>query len=66
MDPIASVSTMMTSRLAAITQIAAVRMLRNTPGTEDAIKGLVDAAQANVNRLANVADGVGRNLDITV
>lgn len=66
MDPISAIGGMMTSRIAAISQIAAVRMLRDVPGTDDAIKELVGAAQQNVSRLANLADGVGRNLDISV
>jgi hypothetical protein len=66
MDPVAPIGALYTTPIAAIAQIAAVRMLRTIPGTENAVKELVGAVQQNANRLANVAEGVGRNLDITV
>jgi hypothetical protein len=45
---------------------AAAKMLRmNADTAQDAVK-LLEAAQQNFNRLANVASGVGVNLDVTV
>jgi len=44
---------------------AAAKMLRmNADASADAAK-LLEAAQQNFNRLANVAGGIGGNLDIT-
>ena len=47
-------------------QAAAAKMMQmNADGSKDAVK-LLDAAQQNFNSLANVASGVGNNLNITV
>lgn len=46
-------------------QAAAAKMLRmNVDASADAAK-LLEAAQQNFDRLANVASGLGGNLDIT-
>jgi hypothetical protein len=41
-------------------------MMKMTPDGAGAAAQVVDAAQQNMNRLANVAAGVGQNLDISV
>jgi hypothetical protein len=47
-------------------QAAAAKMMQmNADTSKDAVK-LLDAAQQNFNSLANVANGVGNNLNITV
>ena len=47
-------------------QAAAVKMMQmNADASTDTAK-LLDAAQQNFSRLANVATGIGNNLDISV
>jgi hypothetical protein len=47
-------------------QAAAVKMMQmNADASADSAK-LLDAAQQNFSRLANVATGIGNNLDISV
>jgi hypothetical protein len=47
-------------------QAAAMKMMQmNANASADSAK-LLDAAQQNFNSLANVADGIGNNLNITV
>jgi hypothetical protein len=47
-------------------QAAAVKMMQmNADASADTAK-LLDAAQQNFSRLANVATGIGNNLDISV
>jgi hypothetical protein len=41
-------------------------MLRMNADQVSSIANLIDAAAQNANRLANVASGIGGNLDITV
>lgn len=44
----------------------AAKMLRMNAGASAEAAKLLDAAQQNFSRLANVASGVGSNLDISV
>ena len=46
------------------TAVAAKMLRMNADASANVVK-LLDAAQQNLNRLANVAGGVGGNLDIT-
>ena len=63
---IASIAAAVVGAQAAQLQTApAAKMLRmNADASADAAK-LLEAAQQNFNRLANVAGGIGGNLDIT-
>jgi hypothetical protein len=45
---------------------AAAKMMRMNADSAASILQVIEAAQQNINRLANVAEGVGTNLDITV
>jgi hypothetical protein len=45
--------------------VAAKLLRMNAEAAQSAVK-LIDAAQANLDRLANVAAGIGQNLDISV
>ena len=47
------------------TAVAAKMLRMNADSANNAVK-LLDAAQQNMNRLANVASGLGGNLDISV
>jgi hypothetical protein len=66
MDPISLAAGMINARVAAIQMAAAVRIMKTNPDGARAAAQVVDAAQQNMNRLANVAAGVGQNLDISV
>ena len=46
-------------------QAAAAKMLRMNADASADVAKLLEAAQQNFNRLANVAGGIGGNLDIT-
>lgn len=43
----------------------AAKMLRMNAQSANDVAKLLEAAQQNFNRLANVASGVGENLDVT-
>ena len=45
---------------------AAAKMLRMNAQADASIAQLLEAAQQNLNNLANVAAGIGTNVDITV
>jgi hypothetical protein len=66
MDPASLVSGLMATRMGQ-TQIAvAAAMLKINADSAQSVVKLLDAAEANIDRLANVAAGVGTNLDISV
>ena len=44
----------------------AAKMLRMNADAAQSVVKLIDAAQQNMDRLANVAAGIGENLDISV
>jgi len=44
----------------------AAKMLRMNADAAASVVKMIDAAQANMNRLTNVAAGVGGNLDVSV
>ena len=46
-------------------EAVAAKMLRMNTDTSAGVVKLLDAANQNFNRLANVASGIGGNLDIT-
>jgi hypothetical protein len=53
------------ARVGQVQLAVAAKMLRmNAESAQSAVK-LIDAAQQNVDRLANVAAGVGTNVDIS-
>jgi hypothetical protein len=45
---------------------AAAKMIRMNAQAENSIAQLIDASQQNLNNLANVAAGIGTNIDISV
>lgn len=66
MDP-ASLAAAFVSAQVGSTQLAvADEMLRMNAASEQAVVKLIDAAQQNINQLANVAAGIGGNLNISV
>lgn len=66
MDPISLAAGMINARVAAVQMAAAVRMMKMNADSAGAAAQVIDAAQQNLHRLANVAAGVGQNLDISV
>ena len=64
---IASIAaSLIAAQVGQLQQAAAVKMMQmNANASADTAK-LLDAAQQNFSRLANVATGIGTNLDITV
>jgi hypothetical protein len=66
MDP-ADLASAFVSASAGQTQLAvAARMLRMNADAEQSVVKLLEAGQANIDKLANVASGIGGNLDISV
>jgi hypothetical protein len=64
---VASIASAFIAAQAGQAQMAiAARMARMNADQADSIAKLLAAAQQNMNRLANVAAGVGGNLDISV
>ena len=45
--------------------VLAAKMLRMNADAEQAVAALLEASAQNLNRLANVAAGIGGNLDIS-
>lgn len=66
MDPTSLVSAMAGAQMGAVQSAMAAKMIKMNADAAGAITQVLDAAQQNINRLANVAAGVGQNLDISV
>lgn len=65
MDPVSLAAGLIGAQMGAIQMAAAARMMRTNAVSAASVTQVIDAAQQNINRLANVAAGVGRNLDIS-
>ena len=66
MDAASIASTFIAAQMAQVQTAVAAKMLRmNADSAQNAVK-LLEAAQQNMNSLANVASGIGGNLDLTV
>ena len=66
MDVASIASTFIAAQMAQVQTAVAAKMLRmNADSAQNAVK-LLEAAQQNMNSLANVASGIGGNLDLTV
>jgi hypothetical protein len=66
MDPSYLASAFVAAR-AGQTQLAvAAKMLRMNAESAQAVVQLLEAGQANIDKLANVAAGIGGNLDVSV
>ena len=66
MDVTSLVSALVGAKMAQAQMAVAARMAQMDLQSSQSIADLLDAAQQNMNRLANVAPGVGTQLDITV
>jgi hypothetical protein len=66
MDVASIASAFIAAQMAQVQTAVAAKMLRmNADSAQNAVK-LLEAAQQNMNSLANVASGIGGNLDLTV
>jgi hypothetical protein len=66
MDLGALASAMIAARVGEVQIAVAARMLRMNADAAASAAKLIDAAEQNVDRLANVAAGIGTQLDLTV
>jgi hypothetical protein len=66
MDFLTSAVTMLGAQNNARAQIVAAKILKETAGQERAVATLLDAAAANLDRVAAAAPGRGTLVDVTV
>ncbi|MET0631035.1 MAG: hypothetical protein ABWY47_03480 [Xanthobacteraceae bacterium] len=66
MDIGALASAMIAARVGEVQLAVAARLLRMDAQAAGTAAKLIDAAEANADRLANVAAGIGANLDVTI
>jgi hypothetical protein len=63
---VALASALMNAQVGRLQLAVAARMLRMNSDATAAAVGVIEAAQQNFDRLANVAAGIGANLDVSV
>jgi hypothetical protein len=66
MDPADLASAFVSARAGQAQLAVAAKMMRMNADAAQSVVQLLEAGQANIDRLANVAAGVGGNLDISV
>jgi hypothetical protein len=66
MDPASLVSALVASRTGQVQLAMAGKMLKMNADQAQSVVKLLDAAQGNMDRLANVAAGIGTKLDISI
>jgi hypothetical protein len=66
MDPASLASALIGAQVGRAQLAVAGELLRMDAINERSVVKLIDAAQQNMDRLANVAAGIGGNLDISV
>jgi hypothetical protein len=65
MDPVSIASALVGAQMGGVQMAIAAKMLRMNADAAGSIVQVLDAAQKNIASLANVAAGVGQNLNIT-
>jgi hypothetical protein len=65
MDPVSIASALVGAQMGDVQMAIAAKMLRMNADAAGSIVQVLDAAQKNIASLANVAAGVGQNLNIT-
>ena len=65
MDPASIAAALVASQMSNVQMAVAAKMLRMGSDNASAIVQVLDAAQKNLQSFANVAEGVGRNLNIS-
>jgi len=66
MDETGLASAFIAARMGQVQLAVATKMLRMNADAAQSIVQVIDAAQQNLDRLANVATGIGGNLDVSV
>jgi hypothetical protein len=66
MDPASIAAALAGAQLSNVQMAIAAKMLRMNAEAQGAIVQVLEAAHQNLASLANVADGVGQNLNISV
>ena len=65
MDPASIAAALVASQMGNVQMAVAAKMLRMNADNASSIVQVLDAAQKNLQSLANVAEGVGHNLNIS-
>jgi hypothetical protein len=65
MDPVSIASALVGAQMSGVQMAVAAKMLRMNADAAGSIVQVLDAAQKNIASLANVAAGVGQNLNIS-
>ena len=65
MNPPSLAAALVTAQVARVQLAVAARLARMDAQSEQSVTNLISAAEQNMNRLANVAAGVGTQVDIT-
>ncbi len=65
MDPASLATAMVSAQLSRVQMAAAATMMRMNANNAASVVQIIDAAQQNMQGLANVAAGVGQNVNIT-
>ena len=65
MDVAALASAFVGAKAAEVQMAVAAKMLKTNADSAKSVAQVIEAAQQNLDRLANVAAGIGQNLDIS-
>ena len=65
MDPASIASAMVAARMGEVQLAVAAKFARMNADSQASVAKLLDAASQNAKQLANVAAGIGQNLDIS-
>lgn len=65
MDAAALASALVSAKMGQVQLAVAAKMMKMNAEAEASVVTLIDAAQQNMDRLANVAAGIGGSLDIS-
>ena len=65
MDAVSLISSFLAAQVGEMQLAAAAFLARSNPYAGSSVSKLVDAAQQNFDPLANVASGLGTNLDVS-
>jgi len=66
MDEVSLASAFIAARMGQVQMAVAAKMLRMNAETAQSVVKLIDSAQQNFDRLANVAAGIGTKVDLSV
>jgi hypothetical protein len=66
MDPASLAAALVGAQMSSVQMTMSAKMLRMNADSAASVAQMIDSAQQNMSSLANVAAGVGQNLDISV